>query len=130
MSNKMNNSMLLFNIGNNLFINKNLNHLICPDEISLEMLITEMESYEFNLTINKMKTKNSDDELKNLLWSSYCISVFSGDYGLAILPKIDNPETKLPAFSLVSHSEDMIFDESTMIIDIDTPPHSPRSNND
>lgn len=117
---KMSNSIKLFNIANEIIKSKNYKLSNCPNDITLEMLMTEFDGYEFNLTINEIKKNKSDIELANMLWSSYCITVFSGNYGLAILPT-DNPKHKIPKLTFVSHGKNETLNEP---IKLDVSSHS------
>ena len=116
---KMNNSIKLFNIANKIIKSKNYKVSKCPDNITLEMLMNEFEGYEFNLTINEIKKNKSDIELSNMLWSSYCITLFSGNYGLAILPT-DNPKHKIPKLTFVSHGKNETLNEPIKL-DVSSP---------
>lgn len=78
----MNDSINLFNLAKREIQNNNTAHYMCPDSITLEMLIKEMSGYEFNLTID-LNAPN----IRDILWSSYYITMFSGNFGIHISEK-------------------------------------------
>ena len=78
----MNDSIALFNLANSAIQNNNAAHNICPNSITLDMLIKEMYGDEFKLTID-LNAPN----IRDILWSSYYITMFSGNFGIHIFEK-------------------------------------------
>ena len=93
----MNDSINLFNIAKKYVThNKNASSQICPEEITLEMLKTELSGYEFDLTIDLLSTNKTSNEVRNMLWNSYYITMFSGNFGIHEFQNKDNPKCIIP----------------------------------
>jgi hypothetical protein len=97
----MNDSINLFNLAKREIQNNNTAHYMCPNNITLEMLIKELSGHEFDLTID-LNAPN----IKDILWSSYYITMFSGNFGIHICEKdIIEKDCIVPILNPVHNNE-------------------------